>query len=247
MMSDKGEKTRPKPTIVDWKVKVKVWQSLVRNPRNITAICRDIESHTGDEDLAKYALDRATVKRICKELPILPSSLVGDLPPEVQEYVSIFEEREKHGEDLRKLVQEWKSQLALDVADVFTRYDINFPSSFRKEDVLSSGHYWKGGLHWLVGPDGTIEVRFPAERNPLFPLLKVHLPSKELWNSFDKLKKHLRETLEEAASNEENVVVTLKSPLTLVCQIVDELDRVLAKRMFPGKCEICPDFTDIMK
>ena len=70
----------------DWPVKVLVWKSLARNPKNRSAIQREFELNAGKESYPERPPDRQTITKICNELRTLSPELISQLPPEIQAY-----------------------------------------------------------------------------------------------------------------------------------------------------------------
>lgn len=155
----------------------------------------------------------------------------------------VEEARKRHNEDICQLIQQWKEQLVAEIpasSGIRARYEPIFPVRFTKKDNIPDGYLVKGALHWYVGKDGIVDVWFSVEQNPIFPCLKSHLPSKELWLSFEKLKQKLAEGIMQAASTDKVRGVFVSDAIQLSSTVADELTIALAKRVFPGKCKACP-------
>lgn len=86
-MTNGKEYRKGESKISDWDVKVKVWEQLARNPDNISSIQRHFEKNAGMEGYPDNAPDRATIRKIRRELYRLDPELVSLLPQEVQAHV----------------------------------------------------------------------------------------------------------------------------------------------------------------
>ena len=84
-----------------------------------------------------------------------------------------------------------------------------------------------------------VTIQFPVENEVLFECLRNHLPNEKLWHSFEELKLLLSELQKQPASPQENSFL-VKKTVDTACTTYQELELVLVKHVFPGKCIACP-------
>lgn len=146
---------------------------------------------------------------------------------------------EKHFDDIRNLIGRWRDQL-------YPKGEyVPVPSlaPFRAAEVKPGHEYERGAFHWLVNHDGVATIWFDVENEPLFKALNVHLPDKELWDDYAKLKNLLCTEIESASKlnrmeQGERYIRRLKD---LIYNIDTKLETATLKGVFPSKCDYCPD------
>lgn len=77
----------------------------------------------------------------------------------------------------------------------------------------------------------------------MFEALKVHLADEELWRWWEEVKQALSQGLEQELKKNHlpvNQIIVPRTASDLVPKIVKQLEKWSLKRVFPGKCPICP-------
>ena len=152
----------------------------------------------------------------------------------------IIKAKRKHFEDLCDEIRLWKDELYDEAWGTLSSYvDLD-----EYEPSAECVWHWGQLFTWRRLEDHSLEVWFPCERDPLFEALKVHLADEELWKWWAEIKQALSKGIERELREKHWSVGEIMVPSTtsdLVPKIVEQLEKWGLKRVFPGKCPMCPD------
>lgn len=167
------------------------------------------------------------------------SSMQGSPEVRSEQEPAVNEAKEMHFEHLFELVKAWQNEIGFRLPLPKQRFYVVFPIAFTIEDTSPVGYYEKGSLRWQLGYDGAVEVWFQIERQVLFRYLRFHLSNTRLWETFENLKQNISQALKDAASGDKDKMIIVRDATILAADMFDQLEMVLAKGTFTGKCPAC--------
>jgi hypothetical protein len=149
--------------------------------------------------------------------------------------------KEKHFDDIRKAIEEWKNSLAYSVNTTFSNYEFTFPTIFNQDDWSINTSSNRGSLTWYINSNNELSLWFSFEKEiTLFPCLKKHLLEPELWESLQGLRESFSNGIKQAHLQSKSIYVAEAD--TFAYKIVNQLDIALTKQVLIGKCKACPDY-----